>query len=117
MVARISLTSAIARSSGKGVAGDRCIAAGHEMFELAFDIGQHRACADPEKLGLEPWPSKLLLHQDEPGERILGSAQAARRLEANFLAGKFLIVADGPDHDKAHRKRGIDVFLAGRGLD
>ena len=75
------------------------------------------AGADAEQVVLEPRRAELLLHQDEPGERVLGAAHPARRLEADLEAGALAIVAQRPHHDEAHRQGGVDVFLAGRGLD
>ena len=48
--------------------------------------------------------AELLLHQDEPGERVLGRAQAARRLEADVDAGALAIIAQRPHHHQAHRQ-------------
>src|SRR6478609_1684316 len=93
------------------------IAAGRVMVELTLDVGEKAARPDPEEIRLHPLDAKLLLHEDEPSQRVLGRAQAPRRLEADVDAGPLAIIAQGAKHDQAHRKRGVDVFLAGRCLD
>src|SRR5690554_7548199 len=57
------------------------------VLELALDVGQQRAGAEPQQVGLEPAAPELLAHQDHPGHRVLRRAQAPGRLEADRLAG------------------------------
>src|SRR5881394_2822226 len=44
------------------------VAPGHEMLELALDIGEQRAGAEAEQRGFEPAVAQLFLHQDHPLE-------------------------------------------------
>ena len=44
------------------------------MVELTLDIGKKTTCPDAEEVGLHPLHAKLLLHEDEPSERILSRA-------------------------------------------
>ncbi len=71
-------------SQASGVTVERRgVAAGDVVLELALDVGEHRARADAEQVGLQPGAAELLLHQDQPVHRVLGGAQAAGRLEAD----------------------------------
>src|SRR4029077_14272477 len=70
----------IARSY-HGVMVRRRIAAGDEMLELAFDIGEQRRSAEAGQGRAEATVPQLFLHQDEPFERLPGLADPARRLE------------------------------------
>src|SRR6202046_331630 len=92
------------------------IAAGRIMVELTLDVGQKAARPDAEEIGLHPLHAELLSHENKPGERILGGAQAPRRLEADVDAGALAIIAQGPQHHEAHWQRRVDVLLAGRRL-
>src|ERR1035437_10906106 len=73
-------------SSRHRVAVRRGIASGRVMAELALDVAEQRARADAEEVVLHPLQAELFLHQDQPGQRVLGGAQAAGRLEADLEA-------------------------------
>src|SRR5580658_11078000 len=109
----MSLISAMIASRHRVAMGGR-IAPGRVVVELPLDVGQKAARADAEEVRLHPWRAELLPHQDEPGERVLGGAQAARRLEADVDADALAIIAERPYHHQAHRQGGVDVLLAGR---
>src|ERR1700748_2156010 len=98
------------------MARDRRVAAGDEMFELTFDVAEKGAGADAEEVCLQPFAPKLLFHQDQPVEGVLGRTYAAGRLEADFEAGQREIVADRPAHEDAHPARRNDVLLYCGGL-
>src|SRR5690606_19231686 len=88
------------------------VAPGDVVFELALDVAEQRGGANAEQVGLEPAVAKLLLHQGEPGERVLGSAQAAGRLEADGVASELAIVAQRAEHGERDGQRGVFRFLA-----
>src|SRR5690606_39226239 len=86
------------RPSCERVAVAGRVAARDVVLELALDVGEQRAGAEAQQVGLEPTAPQLLLHEDEPGEGVLGGAQAAGRLEAHGEAGALGVVADGAHH-------------------
>src|SRR5579859_6857529 len=100
-----------------GVAIVGGVAAGGVMLELALDIGEHAAGAEAEKFGVEPGIAEFFFHQREPFERLLGSANAAGRLEANSEASLQGVFANGARHDEANGKGGVDGFFAGGSFD
>ena len=51
---------------------------------------------------------------NEPGERVLGGAQAPRGLEADVDADALAKVAQGARHHKAHRQGRVHPPLPGR---
>ena len=61
--------------------------------------------------------SQLVLHQRQPVRRLLGRANAARRLESHRHARPLGIVADAPHHHQRNRQRRVHAFLARRSLD
>jgi hypothetical protein len=87
------------------------------MLELALDVGKQRRGAYPEEPRLEPRIAEFLLHDELEIHRVLGGRDAARRLEADDMAGRLAIGADRPRHGQRYRQRGIDALLAGRRLD
>src|SRR3989441_9014582 len=95
---RPSSRRSLRRSSYHRVAVRRRVAPGHEVLQLALDVGKQAGGAEPEQLCLEPAVPQLLLHQDEPLQRRLGAADAARRLEADRVAGTLVVIADHPGH-------------------
>src|ERR1700722_3775584 len=112
----MSLMTPIGPSSHRVAVGGR-IAPGRIMVELTLDVGKKAARADAEEIGLHPRHAELLLHEDKPGERILGRAQAACRLEPDVNAGALTIIAERPEHHEAHRKSGVEVLLRGGRLE
>src|SRR5579883_871972 len=64
----------------------RRIASGGEIFELTLDIRQQATGADAKEVRAQPIVAKLLLHQNQPVERLLGRADAASRFEADLIA-------------------------------
>src|SRR5687768_2516409 len=62
MVSTISRTVVISSSWHRHPVG-RCVAAGHEVLELALDVGEQRACAEAEQIRAEPSVTELILHQ------------------------------------------------------
>src|SRR6266705_2210570 len=93
------------------------VAAGHEVLELALDVGEQRARADTEQIVAQPAVAQLFLHQNQPIERGLGGANAARGFEPDDVAGAIEILADHPGHHQAHGQGGVDGLLAGGRLD
>ena len=91
--------------------------AGHEMFELSFDVAQQAGRPEAEKVGLEPTVAEFLLHQGEVGEGILGLGNSAGRLVPDPETGSFVVVADLADHGQADGQGRVHAFLAGRSLD
>src|SRR3974390_448958 len=49
-------------------------------FELALDVAEHAAGADTEQVRLHPAIPQLFFHQRQPLDRLLRSADTARRL-------------------------------------
>src|SRR5207247_4359682 len=93
-------------SSYRRVAVDGGVSPGHEVVELAFDVGEQTRGAEAEQLRLEPAVPQLLLHQDEPLQRRLGAADAAGRLEAYRVAGTLVVIADHPGDDDSYWQSG-----------
>ncbi len=93
------------------------VAAGGVVVELAFDIGEQAAGANAETGSVQPGGAELLAHEDLPGERLLGAADAAGGFEADDLAGARVEGADGAGHHQADGQGGVDGFLAGGGFD
>lgn len=52
---------------------------------LPLDVSQQAAGAQAEEMGAQPLVAQLLLHQGEPHHRLLGRADAPRRLEAHLM--------------------------------
>src|SRR5881296_813746 len=98
IVSKISETVVM---SYHGMVVCRRIPPGHEVLELALDVGEERRRAEPEQRGPQPPVAELFLHQDEPVERLLRFADPARRLEADGVSGALVVVADLPRHDHA----------------
>ncbi len=61
--------------------GRRSVAARRPVLDLPLDVGEQRGSADAEQVRLEPGAAQLLLHQDQPVQRVLGGLEAAGRLE------------------------------------
>ncbi|MNT79446.1 hypothetical protein D3C72_2187790 [compost metagenome] len=66
---------------------------------------------------LQPVGAELFLHQRHVVERVLGVGDAAGGLVADLDAGFLSEPADHADHGQRGHEVGIDLFLAGRGLD
>ena len=62
------------------------VEAGHMVLQLALDVAEESARPQAEPLRRKPQVAQLLLHEDEPVERLLRRAQAARRLESHRVA-------------------------------
>src|SRR6266702_5471938 len=99
MVSKISETVVM---SYHGMVMRRGIAPGHEVLELALDVGEQRRGTEPEQIGPQPALAQLFLHQDEPVERQFLLADPARRLEPDGVSGALVIVSDLPRHDHAN---------------
>src|SRR5688572_623937 len=82
-----------------------------KVLELTFDVRQEAAGAEAEERRLHVLAAQLLLHQDQPRQRVLGLADAACRLEADAEAGLLPVLADGAHHHQRHRQRGVDRLL------
>lgn len=93
------------------------VAAGGMVVQLALDIGQQAAGADAEAAGRQPGSAQFLPHEDLPGEGLFGAADAAGGLEADDLAGAFVIAADGARHHQTDGQGGVDGFFAGGSFD
>ena len=100
-----------------GVSMSGRVMAGHEMFELSFDVAQQAGRPEAEKVGLEPTVAEFLLHQGEVGEGILGLGNSAGRLVPDPETGSLVVVADLTDHGQADGQGRVHAFLAGRSLD
>src|SRR5207253_5860420 len=87
------------RSSYHRVAVRRRVAPGHEVLELALDVGEQARGAEAEPVRREPTVAQLLFHQNEPLQGRFGAPNAAGRLEADRVAGALVVVADHPGHD------------------
>src|SRR5712692_6535631 len=90
----------------------RRIAPGHEVLELALDVGEQRRGTEPEQIGAQPALAQLFLHQYEPVERLFRLADPARRLEPDGVTGALVIVADLSRHDDADGKGRVHRFLS-----
>src|SRR5213076_1270002 len=88
-----------------------------EVLELPLDVGEQRRGAEPEQVVAQPAIAQLLLHEDEPVERLLRLADPARRLEPDGVAGVLMVIADLPRHHHADREGGVHRLLAGGRLD
>src|SRR5881396_1575293 len=128
IVSKISLTVVTATPCGLrlGACGWRSyhrmvvcrrVPPGHEVLELALDVGEERRRAEPEQSGPQPPVAELFLHQDEPVERLLRLADPARWLDADGVSGALVVVADLPRHDHADGEGRIHGFFAGGRLD
>src|SRR5438034_10415748 len=95
----------------------RRVAPGHEMLELALDVGEQRRGTEPEQIGPQPALAQLFLHEDEPVERLFRLADPARRLEPDGASGALVIVADLPRHDHADGAGRVTRFFPGARLD
>jgi hypothetical protein len=83
------------------------------VLELPLDVSQKRAGPESEQGRVHPGPPQLLLHEDQPGEGVLGGANAAGGLEAHLHASALPVGPDGPDHGDPDGERGVDGLLAG----
>src|SRR5690606_22163770 len=88
--------------SGHGVPVRRRVPAGDVVLELPFDVAEERAGAEAEEVRAEPRVAQLLLHEDEPLERLLGGADPAGRLEADAIPGALVVLPDRAGHDQPH---------------
>ena len=63
------------------------VATGDVVEQLSLDVGEQRAGPESEEAAVQPVAAQLLLHQEEPDERLLRRADAARRLETHLDGG------------------------------
>ena len=73
------------------------------VLELALDVSKKTGSANPEKLGLKPFPAQLFLHQDLVIENILGRGNTACRFIAYFESSVLLIIPDHARHRECHQ--------------
>src|SRR5690606_19194741 len=101
----ISLTTFNLKTSSRSrhrLAVSRSVPARDEMLDLPFDIRQERARAKPEKIGDQPRVAQLLLHEDEPRQRLFGVPDPPCRLETDAIPRQLEIIPDGPRHGQSH---------------
>src|SRR5881296_954192 len=114
IVSKISVTVVM---SYHGMVMRRRVAPGHEVLELALDVGEQRRGTEPEQTGPQPALAQLFLHKDEPVERLFRLADPARRLEPDGASGALVIVADLSRHDHADGEGRVHRFLSRGRLD
>src|SRR5207253_3064066 len=93
------------------------IPAGDEVLELALDVGEQGARAQPEPCGAQPLVAQLFLYEDKPFQRPLGAADPARRLEPDGVARLLEVLPNLARHHDTDGKGGVHGFLAGGRLD
>src|SRR6185312_3424382 len=107
----------MASISSYGVAVEGRITAGDMVLELPFDICEQARRADAEQTRLEPFASQLFLHQELVVEHVFCRRYPPGWLEADLVAGTFMVGPDHPQHCERNRQRRVNAFLAGGGLD
>src|SRR5947209_16550413 len=112
---KISATDDI--SLGHGHTVTRGVAPGHEMLELAFDIGEQCARSDAEEIGTKPPVSQLLLHEEHVLEDVLRGADATGRLEADGVACLLVELTNHAGHNEGEGERCVHALLARGRLD
>src|SRR5687767_3089243 len=85
-------------ASGHWVAVRGAVAAGEVVLQLTFDVAEQRAGAKAEQLRAQVLRAQLLLHHQQPVQRLLGRLDAARGLEAHLLPRALVVLADGAHH-------------------
>ena len=83
------------------------VATGRMELELALDVGQEGAGAEPEQIGAEVAVAEFFLDQREPIERFLGFPDSAGWFETDEVAGAFAVGPNGAGHDQSDRQGGV----------
>src|SRR6266699_3903090 len=117
IVSKISVTFMLSLPLDHRVVVCRRVVTGSEVRKLPFDVGKQAAGANAEERIVQPLVAQLLFHQDQPIERLFGTANAASRLKAYLVASSLEVIADGPHHYQADRERSVDRLFAGGGFD
>ena len=60
------------------------VSAGYVVEDLPLNIGEEGRGPKPEKVPVQPVVAKLLFHQNQPTESVLGGTDTASRLEPNL---------------------------------
>lgn len=83
-----------------------------EGSDFLLEIPQKRRGAEAEEVGVNPLLSENVTGQSEPLQSIVGSSEAARRLEADLVTSEAVILADGSHHHEAYGHGCIHGFFA-----
>src|SRR5713226_2942010 len=110
--ARFAIAISVDREVVAGLVGARAL-----LLDLHQHVVEQRGRAEPEPVGSHPLGSQRLVQHDQVGDGLLGGADAARGLEADWAPGLTYEVADRLHHHQAHGQGRGRLHLAGGRLD